>query len=74
MDPSQDAAGAPYTSFGGDDVESPGSGGGGGGGGAGGGGGGPRLTATVHSMALEATSVRTTEMLVEDLDDVAQSF
>lgn len=27
-DPSQDAAGAPYTSFGGDDVESPGGGGG----------------------------------------------
>ncbi|KAG7222509.1 hypothetical protein INR49_004582, partial [Caranx melampygus] len=30
MDPSQDAAGAPYTSFGGDDLESPGGGGGGG--------------------------------------------
>lgn len=30
-DPSQDAAGAPYTSFGGDDVESPSGGGGGGG-------------------------------------------
>lgn len=30
-DPSQDAAGAPYTSFGGDDVESPGGGGGAGG-------------------------------------------
>lgn len=27
-DPSQDAAGAPYTSFGGDDLESPGGGGG----------------------------------------------